>query len=223
MSDIEPQAQDTGKREASPLLRHILPLVAVALLAAVLLSLLQSATAERATAARRAAERAALEAVLPPTQHDNDLLTDSFVLDPAAPQFTQQELLGLSAPRTAYLARSNGTPSAVILPLETRGYRGPILLLIGIDREGAITGVRAVEHNETPGLGDKIDLDESRWILGFDRRSLDNTDPVLWRVKKDGGEFDQFVGATQTPRAVVGVVRQALDFFELNRAALLGD
>jgi len=173
-------------------------------------------------AARRAAELSELQKVLPPTRHDNDLLADSFVLDPAQPVFAQQELLGLSTARRAYRATTDSQASAVILPLETAlGYRGAIVMLIGIDTNGEITGVRAVQHNETPGLGDRIDLDKSRWILSFDSRSLTNTDPRLWGVKKDGGEFDQFVGATITPRVVVNAVRKALEFFELNREALL--
>jgi hypothetical protein len=78
-----------------------------------------------------------------------------------------------------------------------------------------------VAHNETPRLGDQIELALSDWVLSFNNRSLSNTDPLLWRVKRDGGEFDQFAGATITPRAVVDAVHNALEFFSANRAALL--
>lgn len=202
--------------------QHSLRLGTFALGAAVLLALVNNGTAERIQQQRLQAEREALYAVLPPATHDNDLLNDGFVIDPRASALQDVALLGLTAPRPAYVARRQGQPSGVILPLETPdGYSGTITLLVGIDIEGMITGVRVLDHAETPGLGDKIELRVSDWILGFNTRSLANTDTVLWQVKKDGGEFDQFVGATITPRAVVAAVHQALQFFERNKNALL--
>src|SRR5690606_2439126 len=167
-------------------------------------------------------ERNALSQVMPQIAHDNDLLDKVFVLDPAQNTYREIDLLGLSVPRQAYLALLQNVPSGVILPVETaQGYSGTIVLLIGITADGSISGVRTLSHAETPGLGDKIELRVSPWILGFNNRSLGNTDAALWGVKKDGGEFDQFVGATITPRAVVAAVYQALRFFEVNQAALL--
>ncbi len=169
-------------------------------------------------------ERAALTVVFPANLHDNDLATASFTIDPAANTFVNTELLGLTNPRPAYRATLNGQTSGVILPLAApEGYSGAIELLIGIDTDGNITGVRALQHNETRGFGDGIEPGVSKWILGFDNRSLENTDEVLWAVKKDGGDFDQFVGATITPRAVVGAVHNALLFFEKNRETLLNE
>src|SRR5690606_33294119 len=96
---------------------------------------------------------------------------------------------------------------AVLEAVAPDGYGGNIALLVGVTVDGTITGVRVVlPHNETPGLGDKIETRKSGWILGFNGRSLDNTDAQGWAVKKDGGEFDAFTGATITPRAVVGAV-----------------
>lgn len=202
--------------------QHSVRLGAFALGTAVLLALVNSGTVERIGQQRLQAERAALYAVLPPATHDNDLLNASFVIDPRGNGLQSIALLGLTTPRPAYIARLQGEPSGVILPLETpMGYSGTITLLVGISSQGEITGVRVLSHAETPGLGDKIELRISNWILTFDNRSLANTDAVLWQVKKDGGEFDQFVGATITPRAIVGAVHQALQFFELNKAALL--
>jgi electron transport complex protein RnfG len=88
------------------------------------------------------------------------------------------------------------------------GYSGAITFLIGVDLEGVISGVRIISHTETPGLGDKIELAKSPWVLSFNQRSLQNT--PLWAVKKDGGDFDQFSGATITPRSVVRGVHQAM-------------
>jgi len=179
-------------------------------------------TAERIALQRQQAERAALEAVMPAIAHDNDLLDDSFMLAPDTTSYRDIALLGLSTPRPAYLARLGGSISGVILPLATPdGYSGTITLLIGISSDGMITGVRVLDHRETPGLGDKIEPRISPWILGFEQRTLAGTTARQWQVKKDGGDFDQFVGATITPRAVVAAVYRALQFFEANRTALL--
>lgn len=202
--------------------QHSVRLGLFALGTAVLLTLVNIGTGERIAEQRRAAERAALEEVLPPTRHDNDLLADAFMLAADDTQFADIALLGLSVPRQAYIARLNGQVSGVILPAETgEGYSGTIVQLVGIDRDGVLTGVRVLQHNETPGLGDKVEPRKHPWIFSFDGRSLDNTDTALWQVKKDGGDFDQFVGATITPRAVVGAVHKALQFFEANREQLL--
>jgi electron transport complex protein RnfD len=167
-------------------------------------------------------ERAALPEVLPAALHDNDLAAASFIIDPAANTFTDVELLGLTSPRSAYRAALAGSPSGVVLPLTApEGYNGAIDMLIGIDKDGVITGVRVVHHGETRGLGDVLETSESNWILGFDNRALANTDEVLWAVKKDGGDFDQFTGATITPRATVHAVHNALLFFAANKERLL--
>ena len=93
--------------------------------------------------------------------------------------------------------------------------------MMGMDKDGAVLGVRVVAHAETPGLGDKIERGKSDWILSFDGRSLSNTSSERWRVKKDGGDFDQFAGATITPRAVVHGVESGLKFFQRHKAELL--
>ena len=101
------------------------------------------------------------------------------------------------------------------------GYGGAIELIVGINADGTVAGVRVVAHKETPGLGDKIDARKSRWIDAFAGRSLADPAPAQWAVQKDGGVFDQFTGATITPRAVTAAVKRTLQFFEANREALL--
>ena len=169
-------------------------------------------------------ERELLAQVMPAARHDNDLTESSFLIDPGANTFVNTQLLGLTEARNAYRARLDGRASGVVLPLVAPdGYGGPIELLIGIDTDGVITGVRAVRHEETRGLGDAIEPEVSRWILGFDNRSLENTDDVLWAIKKDGGDFDQFLGATVTPRATIAAIHNGLQFFALNRERLLDE
>jgi len=177
-------------------------------------TLLQQFTAERIQASERAAQLRALNEILPRDSYDNQLLDSSVdVHDP---------LLGTRRPVPAYIASNGGKPSAVILPAIARdGYGGAIHLLVGILADGRIAGVRVVGHRETPGLGDKIELAKDRWILGFDGKSLENPMASGWAVKKDRGDFDQFAGATITPRAVVAAVHRALQYFDAHKNDLL--
>lgn len=174
---------------------------------------IQQGTAPRIAAAEREAQVQALAQILPAGSYDNHLLDSS--------RLVQDELLGNKNPAPAYLATLGGKPSAVILQVTAPdGYSGSIRLLVGILADGRLAGVRALHHRETPGLGDKIELAKSRWILGFDGKSLTQPDEAGWAVKKDGGQFDQFAGATITPRAVVKAVHKALQYFDKHKAEL---
>jgi electron transport complex protein RnfG len=158
-----------------------------------------------------------LNTILSPSEYDNDLLEDQVEL-------AQNTLLGTSEPSKAYLAYKNSKPVAVVLsPVALNGYSGPIRLLVGIYYDGTVAGVRVVKHRETPGLGDAIESERSGWILGFSGRSLDNPTSKKWKVKRDGGEFDQFTGATITPRAVVKAVHSALLYFQQHRKELFNE
>jgi electron transport complex protein RnfG len=121
----------------------------------------------------------------------------------------------------AYRARRAGQPVAVILRFAAvDGYSGEIGLLAGIEADGRLAGVRVTSHRETPGLGDAIEIGKSDWIRAFDGKSLNAPPAADWAVRRDGGVFDQFTGATITPRAVVRAVRAALEYHERNRDAL---
>jgi len=175
----------------------------------------QLLTREEIAAQRRAAEARAYSEILPPTRYDNALLDDVRPVE-------DRELLGLERPGKILVARRGGQVQAVIVPATAPdGYGGAIGLIVGINADGIVAGVRVGSHKETPGLGDRIDARKSRWIEGFAGRSLGDPDAALWAVKKDGGVFDQFTGATITPRAVTAAVKRALQYFEANRAALL--
>lgn len=190
-----------------------------ALATAGVIALIYQATASRiADAQYRAAQKALLE-IVPAHRHDNDLLVDTIPLNPA-----QRQALGIKTEDTGYIARMDGRPVAVILPsVAPDGYSGDIRMIIGINMDGTVAGVRILDHRETPGLGDKLELGKSPWILEFNGKSLVNPIAERWQVKKDGGTFDQFTGATITPRAVVRRVRDTLQFFENHQSALLAD
>ena len=191
------------------------------LIAALLLGIVNLVTADRIQEQQRVAERRALAEVFPEHLHDNDLLLDTFTLAPEDPAFSQPELLQLSTSRQAYTGLLNGLFSGTILPVEAHdAYSGDILIMVGVLANGQISAVRVLAHKETPGLGDKIEATVSDWILGFDGKSLLNPTQSRWKVIKDGGEFDQLVGATITTRAVVDAVERALAFFQLNQNKL---
>lgn len=131
----------------------------------------------------------------------------------------------LNVPRSEnyYAIIPNGKVDTVILPvIAPEGYTEAIRLIVGIEADGTVIGVRVTRHKETPGLGDQVEISKSDWILSFNDKSLTAPDIEQWQVKKDGGDFDQLTGATITPRAIVKAVKNSLLFFEENKAALLG-
>ena len=152
-----------------------------------------------------------LSQVIPDDIHDNNLLRDTVTIK----DVHNREV-------TVYLARMKGKLAAVAYPISGTGYGGKIKLMLGVDTGGRILGVRVLSHHETPGMGDKIEVGKSNWILRFTGLSIGNPPLHLWKVKKDGGQFDDFAGATITPRAVVLAIRNGLEFFAANEARLTG-
>lgn len=196
-----------------PALRAALTLAAIGLLGLGGLLALRAVTAERIAAQEAAAALRAL-AVLLPEGFDNDPNTDRVAVQ--APGW-----LGSEGPLAVRRARRGGALLAfVVEAMAPDGYNGHIHLLVGVDAGGRIIGVRVLEHRETPGLGDPIEIDRGPWITGFDGRSLHDPSLDAWRVRRDGGAFDQLAGATITPRAVVAAVRRVLQFVEAHGATL---
>ncbi len=155
-----------------------------------------------------------LNNIIPAEFYNNDLLLDTILLKPSTMLSTKEESL-------AYRARNNTQNIAVVFSsVAPSGYNGPIHLLIGVYADGTLSGVRVVKHRETPGLGDIVEISHSDWILGCNKKSLNDPKESGWNVKRDGGKFDQFTGATITPRAVVKAVHNALLYFELNKTML---
>ena len=145
--------------------------------------------------------------VLPKELYDNDPLENTrLIKDPA-----YLKLLSSKEPVTVYRAFKNNQPAgAIFTAIAPNGYSGNIYILMGVLPDGRVSGVRVLKHAETPGLGDKVETAKSNWILSFDGRSLRDDNDPRWAVRKDNGDFDQFTGATITPRAVVGAVKNAL-------------
>ncbi len=189
---------------------HAILLAGFALISAVLLIMGNLVTADSIELRRIEDLQFSLAQVISTEMHDNDLWSDTRTLKSASGEET-----------TYYVARKGSDLVGVAFEQSTLGYSGSIRLLIGVDRSGTILGVRVLGHTETPGLGDKIDVAKSDWILGFDKASLSSLPEEKWKVKKDGGVFDQFSGATITPRAVVSTVRKGLLLFEKQKDQLL--
>ena len=188
-----------------------------ALVTSLILATTNELTYERIEQSEREAAQRALLEIIPLERHDNDMLMD---VQPVPEQYWAT--LGLKKGGNIHIARDQGQPVAAIIPAVTPdGYSGAISMIIGINFNGSIAGVRVVEHRETPGLGDKVDLKKSDWILSFNGKSLVNPQASGWKVKKEGGDYDQFTGATITPRAVVNQVLKTLQYFEDDRERLL--
>lgn len=183
-----------------------------ALIAAVMIVFTYQNTAERIEQNKHDFILKNLNDVMPVNSYDNDLIADSyFVTDP---------LLG-TGPNQIYPAFKNTQAVGVIITaVAPNGYNGKIKLLVGVNYAGVIHAVRVVEHKETPGLGDPIEIKRSDWITQFEQHSIINPVDANWRVKKDGGDFDQLTGATITPRAVVQAVRNALLYYQAHKDSI---
>jgi electron transport complex protein RnfG len=173
-----------------------------------------SSTKDIIAEAQREALEASLNQLVPADRYDNRVAEDR--IEVVAPEW-----LGTDQPVAVYRARKDGQPVALFAtPVAPDGYSGPIQLLIGVYADGTLAGARVLAHKETPGLGDGIDEKRSPWILTFAGKSLADPQPERWKVKKDGGAFDQFTGATITPRAVVKATRKFLEYVQTHQAQL---
>lgn len=158
--------------------------------------------------------QAMLGELIPKESYDNNLVEDRLTL-------TSKEISTLTEPLDVYRARKNGDVTAVIFKVAERGYSGLVTMILAIDRNGKVINVRVVSHTETPGLGDKMEASRSKWIFSFNGRALDDPEEEKWKVKKDGGIYDQWSGATITPRAIVLSIKKGLILFKENRELML--
>ena len=185
-----------------------------ALLATSLVSVTHQLTAGKIEEQQQQELLNVLNQVIPADSHDNELYKSCTLL-------TSEQYLGTSAPMSAYIAEKDGKKVGMAIEaIAPDGYSGAIKLIVGLDLEGSVTGVRILSHNETPGLGDKIETRISDWIYSFNGKRVDNDKDSRWAVRKDGGEFDQFTGATITPRAVVSAVKKVSLYYRANQQRL---
>ena len=186
-----------------------------ALIALSVLALIKALTNESIERHQATAIKARLQEVLGSTHFDNDLLSQ--------PMLIEDQRLGTPRVTPFFLARRQGTVTAAAFRiLAPGGYNGPIELLMAVDPDENLAGVRVLKHQETPGLGDLIETRKSFWMLSFTGKSLSNPPSGDWRIRRDGGLFDQFTGATITPRAVVEAVHNGLAVVHDHRERLFG-
>lgn len=186
-------------------------LAVLAAICTAIVAITHSTTAPRIAANAQAYLEQSLQPVLEGIEYDGKLSESTIEIAPP------HDLPG-ARPVTVYRVYADNAPVAALFVVTAMdGFTGPIKLLIGIDASGDVTGVRVLEHRETPGLGDLIESAKSDWIEQFRRRSLDNPGLDRWAIKRDGGEYDQITGASITPRSVIKAIKETLIYFEENR------
>jgi electron transport complex protein RnfG len=197
-----------------PIWQSGVTLAAIAAVCAALIALTWQLTVERIEANKTAWLERSLEPALAGVFFDSEV-TESVLIIPPPHQLPGKEAA------IVYRVYAADVPVAALFVVTARdGYAGPIRLLIGVGMDGTVTGVRVLEHRETPGLGDRIDNTKSDWVLQFDGHSLRAPSIDGWAIRDDGGEFDQLTGASVTPRAIIKAIRDTLLYFEANSEAL---
>jgi electron transport complex protein RnfG len=168
-------------------------------------------TRDRIAANNKALLEQSLEPALAGVFYDGGVSESRLVIEPP------HDLPG-KGPAIVYRVYSGQEPVAALFIVTARdGYSGPIRILVGIEAEGTVTGLRILEHRETPGLGDKIELARSDWVRQFEGRSLGDPAAARWAIRADDGDFDQLTGASVTPRAIIKAMRDTLIYFQANR------
>ena len=199
----------------SNIIRSAMVLALFAVCGTLLVAITYELTREQIAENERLSLLKSLTQLLPAESYNNSLLDDKFLIE-------ADSLLGTTDSTYAYPAKVDGDSHTILLtPDSQEGYTGTINILLAINIDGTVVGVRVLSHRETPGLGDLIEERRSNWIHTFAGRSLESLTTKEWQVKKDGGVFDQFTGATITPRAIVKAVHRSLLYFQKNRDKLL--
>ena len=196
---------------ATGIAKTALTLAAIAAICTSLVAATYHVTRDRIAANEKALLEQSLAPALSGLFFDSGVSESRLVLEPP------HDLPG-NDPAIIYRVYSGEEPVAALFAVTARdGFSGPIRVLVGVEYGGNVTGIRILQHRETPGLGDKIDSSRSDWVFQFDGRSI--TDPAVggWAIKSDGGEFDQLTGASITPRAVIKAIRDTLIYFDAHR------
>lgn len=197
-----------------PIWKNGITLAVIAAICTALVALTWQLTAEKIESNKKAHLERSLQPALAGLFFDSSVTGSMLTIPPP------HDLPGSDA-AIVYRVYAGGAPVAALFAVTARdGYAGPIRLVIGIAVDGTVTGVRVIEHRETPGLGDRIETTKSDWVLQFDGHSLVSPDAAQWAIKRDGGNFDQLTGASVTPRAVIKAIKQTLGYFDTNHEAI---
>ncbi len=195
---------------ARSVFKNSLMLALFALLSTAMVAITDHYTRDKIQSEKALALEKILHQLIAKEAHDNDLYNDCI-------EVRDEVLLGSEKPVKIFRARLSGSRQGLFIQsIATDGYNGSIELVVGVSQQQEVLGVRVLSHKETPGLGDKIEIRKSDWIMSFNSSSLEKLEPQRWKVKKDGGDFDAFTGATITPRAVVKAVLNTLKYVQLN-------
>lgn len=201
----------------SPISHNAVVLASFAAICTVLVVSVHILTKDRIQQSKDEAMMQSFYEIVPANRFDNNIAQDCITR-------TDADALGVNRPVRIFRMRKNNEPSAVVIEaVAPDGYSGEIAMMVGIYVDGNLSGVRVIEHHETPGLGDKIELAKNPWIKQFKGLSLEKPAADKWAVKKDGGEFDAFTGATITPRAVVKAIKNAQDYFAAHKEDLFAE
>ncbi len=205
-------APDTKKQK----ILSVLPLLIIGLVCVIAIIIVHHLTKEKIKDNEERAALAILNEIIT-LEYDNDLFKDKIEIEVPNSINPSEKII-------VHRARKNEQPIAVsLMPVISKGYNGSISLVIGISYEGALTGVRILDHSETEGFGDQAHQDKSDWILGFNGLSSSDTKEQDWAIERDGGKFDQLSGATITARSIIGSVYKTLIFYSENRDSFYAD
>lgn len=186
-------------------------LAVIAAICTALVAATYQLTEERIAANKKALLEQALQPALSGLFYDGGVSESRLVIPPP------HELPGNDA-ALIFRVYAKDTPVAALFAVTARdGFSGVIRVLVGVEFNGTITGVRILQHRETPGLGDKIESARSDWIFQFDGHSMGDPEVTGWAIRNDGGKFDQLTGASVTPRAVIKAIRDTLLYFAAHR------
>lgn len=217
-------SEESNDTNASAMKKAGLSLAVFAFISVFFVAITDKLTSDRIAENQTVMLLKALNEVAPKDSYDNDLVASKVVINKSG---SNKVGSGFMSNTPVYFATKADQAATAIFEVTTnKGYSGAITLLIGISAsQQTVTGVRVVKHKETPGLGDKMEIrktpaNKTPWVLGFNKKSLSNPQLSNWNVKKDGGDFDQFTGATITPRAIVNAVKSTLLYAQENMDAL---
>ena len=198
----------------STISRNAFILAAFAIICSACVALIFIFTQPKIMAQEQQARLNILNQLIPSDSYNNDIVASCFMV-------RSDEYLGRGESHRVFVARKDNRPISLMIESSTLlGYGGEIKLAVGINDKGQLTGVQIIHHTETPGLGDKIQPNKSDWLLSFIGKSYQPSNQQRWEVKKNGGDFDAFTGATITPRAVVLAVKDTLIYFSDNKFKL---